>query len=52
MGVLPKSSNYDPGLTLTHFTPKSNLVTKAFVWKKLKIVYFLETVAALGLKVA
>ena len=21
------SSNYDPGLTLTHFTPSSNLVT-------------------------
>ena len=27
MGVLPKFSNYDPGLTLTHFTPRSNLVT-------------------------
>ena len=45
-------SNYDPGLTLTHFTPRSNLVTKAFVWEKVKIIYFLETIAALGLKVA
>ena len=45
-------SNYDPGLTLTHFTPRSNLVTLAFVWEKVKIIHFLETVAALGLKVA
>ena len=45
-------SNYDPGLTLTHFTPRSNLVTQAFVWEKVKIIYFLETIAALGLKVA
>ena len=44
-------SNYDPGLTLTHFTPRSNLVT-SFVWEKVKIIYFLETIAALGLKVA
>ena len=42
-------SNYDPGLTLTHFTPRSNLVTKAFVWEKLKKIYFLETIAALDL---
>ena len=45
-------SNYDPGLTLTHFTPRSNLVTYAFVWEKLKIIYFLELIADLGLKVA
>ena len=45
-------SNCDPGLTLTHFTPRSNLVTSAFVWEKVKIIYFLETIAALGLKVA
>ena len=43
-------SNYDPGLTLTHFTLRSNLVTSAFVWEKMKIIYFLETIAALGLK--
>ena len=46
------SSNYDPGLTLTHFTPRSNLVTYAFVWEKVKIIYFLEFIAALGVKVA
>ena len=45
-------SNYDPGLTLTYFTPRSNLVTYAFVWEKVKIFYFLESFAALGLKVA
>ena len=33
-------SNYDPGLTLTHFMPSSNLVTLAFVWEKVKIIYF------------
>ena len=44
--------NYDPGLTLTHFMPRSNLVTYTFVWEKVKIIYFLETIAAIGLKVA
>ena len=43
-------SNYLPGLTLTHFTPRSNLVTYAFVLEKVKIIYFLETIAALKLK--
>ena len=32
-------SNYDPGLTLTHFTPRSNL-------GKSENYYFLETIAA------
>ena len=50
--VQPKLKNYDPGLTLTYFTPRSNLVTQAFVWEKAKIIYFIETIAALGLKVA
>ena len=45
-------SNYDPGLTLTYFTPRSNLITWAFLWVKVKIIYCLETIAALGLKVA
>ena len=44
-------SNYDPGLTLTYFTPRSNLVTLVFVWKK-KWNYFLETIAVFGLRVA
>ena len=30
----------------------NELVTKAFIWEKVKIIYFLETIAALGLKVA
>ena len=25
---------------MTHFTPRSNLVTQAFVWEKVKIIYF------------
>ena len=37
--------NYDPGLTLTHFTPRSNL-------GKSENYYFLKTIAALGLKIA
>ena len=37
--------NHDPGLTLTHFTPRSNL-------GKSENYYFLETIAALWLKVA
>ena len=45
-------SNYDHGLTLTHFTPRSDLVTYAFVWEKVKVIYFLETIAAVGPKVA
>ena len=45
-------TNYNPGLTLTYFTQRSNLVTWAFVWEKVKIIFFLETTAALGRKVA
>ena len=33
-------SNYDAGLTLTYFMSRSNLVTQAFVWEKVKIIYF------------
>ena len=50
--ILKGCSTYDPGLTLTHFMPKSNLVTLAFVWeKKKKIINFLESIVASGLKV-
>ena len=45
-------SNYDPVLTLIYFTPRSNLVTWAFVGEKVKIITFLETVVAFGLKVS
>ena len=40
-------SNYDPGLTLTYFTPRSHML---FYGKSEN--YFLETIAVLGLKVA
>ena len=43
-------TNYDPGLTLTYFTSRSNMVTKAFVWEKVKVIYCLELIAAIGLK--
>ena len=45
-----KVTNYDPGLTVSYFTSRSNLITQAFVWEKVKIIYFLELIAALGLK--
>ena len=34
------------GLTLTQFTSRSNLVAYAFVWEKVEIVNFLESVVA------
>ena len=43
-------SNYYPGLTWTYFTPRSNLVTYAFAWAKVKIMSYLEIIAAIGLK--
>ena len=50
MGVLPKLFKLWPWVDHDPFTPRSNLVTYAFVWEKVKLVYFLETIAALGLK--
>ena len=44
-------SNDDPGVTLTYFTAKTNLVTKVFLWEKVKTVDFSETIAASDLKV-
>ena len=37
-------SNDDPGLTLTYFTARSNLVSSAFVWEKGKTTDFSETI--------
>ena len=37
-------SNDDPGLTLTYFTTRSNLVPCAFVWEKGKTMDFSETI--------
>ena len=44
-------SNLDSGLTIIYFTPRSNLVTYAFVWEKMKIIYFSKTIAAYDLAV-
>ena len=45
-------SNNDPGLTLTYFTARSNLVTYAFVWETGKPVDFSETIVVYDLKLA
>ena len=45
-------SNDDPRVTLTYFTARSNLVTKAFLWEKVKTVDFSESIAASDLKVS
>ena len=45
-------SNDDPGLTLTYFTARSNLVPYAFVWEKGKIMDFSETIVVYDLKLA
>ena len=44
-------SNDDPGVTLNYFMARSNLVTCAFLWEKVKTVDFSETIAASDLKV-
>ena len=36
---------------MTYFTARSNLVTEAFLWEKVKTVNFSETIAACDLKV-
>ena len=42
--VLPSCSNDDPGLILTYFTARSNLVPYAFVWEKGKTMDFSKTI--------
>ena len=44
--------NDDPGLTLTYFTARSNLVPYAFEWEKGKTMDFLETIVVYDLKLA
>ena len=44
-------SNDAPGLTLTCFTTRSNLVPNAFVWKKVKTMDFPETIVVYDIKV-
>ena len=45
-------SNDDPGLTLSYFTARSNLVPYAFVWEKGKTMDFSETIVVHNLKLA
>ena len=45
-------SNDDSRVTLANFTARSNLVTKVFLWEKVKTVGFSETIAASYLKVS
>ena len=45
-------SNDYPGLTLTYFTARSNLVPYAFVWEKGKTMDFSETIVVYDLKLA
>ena len=45
------SSNDAPGLTLTYFTARSNLVRYAFVWEKVKTMDFSETIVVYHIKV-
>ena len=44
--------NDDPGLTLTYFTARSNLVPYAFEWEKGKTMDFSEIIVVYDLKLA
>ena len=44
-------SNDDPGLTLTYFMTRSDLVPYAFVWEKGKTKDFSETIVVYDIKV-
>ena len=44
-------SNDHPGLTVTYFTGKSNLVPYAFAWEKGKAMDFSETIVVYDIKV-
>ena len=44
-------SNDDPGLTLTYFTARSNMVLYAYVWEKVKTMDFSETIAVYDIKI-
>ena len=43
-------SNYDPRLTLTYLTTRSNFVFYAFLLEKVKTMYFSEFFAVFDLK--
>ena len=44
-------SNDAPGLTLTYFLIRSNLVLYPFVWEKIKTMDFSETIVVYDIKV-
>ena len=44
-------SNDDPGLTLTYFMARSNLLPYAFVWEKGKTMDISETIVVYDVKV-
>ena len=44
-------SNDDPGLTLTYFTTRLNLVPYTVVWEKVKTMDFSETIVVYDIKV-
>ena len=53
MGVLPRLFKLWPRVDLDPFYAKVKFGDIGFVWEKVKIIFFfLETIAALGLKVA
>ena len=51
LGTHQVCSNDDPGLTLTYFTTRSNLVPYAFVWEIVKTMGFSETIVVCDIKV-
>ena len=44
-------SNNNPGLTMTYFTARSNMIHYAFVWEKGKTMDFSETIVVYDIKV-
>ena len=44
-------SNDDPGLTLTYFTARSNVVPYDVIWEKGKTMAFSETIVVCDVKV-
>ena len=51
IGPIIVGANDDSGFILTHFKPRSNLVTYAFVWKKVEMVIFSKPIVPCKLKV-
>ena len=43
-------ANYDPGLTLTFFTARSNFATQAFTWENVTMMNSLEICASCDLE--